>query len=312
MDARDWIVRLTSGDVSEADLKRFRVWRDASILNRQAFEKERSFWQGLQAIEAEAGISLPPQRQQHMQRLKMGRRAFLAGGGMAAAASIAAVSLPALRIWWQADFATAVGQQAEIALPDGSLAFLNTDSAISVEFRPDLRLVNLLKGEADFRVKQQSGSVFRVASFDGTSDALATTFTVRKLWDETTITVSDGQVRVTAAPDGGDKNSVLLSAGEQTRYFINGAVEPVQHVDLEAELAWKTGRLIFEGRSFGTVVADIGRYLPERIVMGPGVNAETPVSGIFATSELLPAIRALSETQGLSVHRVPGVVIVIT
>lgn len=310
MDARDWIVRLTSGDVSEADLKRFKVWRDASDINRQAFETERVFWQELQVLDAKPVAPVLKPDQIALSQPRIGRRAFLAGGGMALAASAAAFNLPTLRTWWQGDFATGVGQQAEVSLADGSVAFLNTDSAISVDFRPDFRLVHLLKGEVDFRVAQEK-TRFRVTSQDGNSDALGTVFTVHATNKTTTVTVSKGQVRVSAGSAASDKGSVLLNASEQTSYDIGGLPMRAHRVDLDTELAWTTGRLIFEGRPFGNVVADIGRYLPERIVFGPGVNSDVPVSGIFATSELLPAIRALSQTQGLSVHRVPGVVILI-
>ncbi|MCL8000327.1 FecR domain-containing protein [Brucella sp. 21LCYQ03] len=310
MDARDWIVRLTSGDVSEADLKRFKVWRDASSTNRQAFERERVFWQELQALDAKPAASVLTSDQIVLSQPRLGRRAFLAGGGIALAASVTAFGLPVLRTWWEADFATGVGQQAEVPLPDGSFAFLNTDSAISVDFRPDFRLIHLLKGEVDFRVAQQN-TLFRVTSQEGNSDALGTIFTVQATDETTTVTVSQGQVHVSAGAATSDGGNVLLSASEQTSYKRGGAPTLAHHVDLDTELAWKTGRLIFEGRSFGNVVADIGRYLPERIVLGPGVNSSVPVSGVFATSELLSAIRALSQTQGLSVRRVPGVVILI-
>lgn len=310
MDARDWIVRLTSGDVSEADLKRFKVWRDASDINRHAFERERVFWQELHALDAKPAAPVLKPDKIVLSQPRMGRRAFLAGGGMALAASVAALALPAMRTWWKADFATGVGQQAEVPLADGSFAFLNTDSAISIDFRPDFRLVHLLKGEVEFHVAQQN-TLFRVTSQDGNSDALGTIFAVQATDETTTVTVSEGQVRVSAGSVSDHKGSVLLSASEQTSYGIGSAPTVAHRVDLDTELAWKTGRLIFEGRPFGNVVADIGRYLPERIVLGPGVNSAVPVSGVFATSELLPAIRALSQTQGLSVHRVPGVVILI-
>lgn len=43
LDARDWIVRLTSGNVSDVDLQRFKAWRDRSPDHKRAFERERVF-----------------------------------------------------------------------------------------------------------------------------------------------------------------------------------------------------------------------------------------------------------------------------
>src|SRR5262245_35226968 len=50
MDARDWIVRLSSGAVTDADLDRFHAWHDASPEHRQAFARERAFWGDLKLL----------------------------------------------------------------------------------------------------------------------------------------------------------------------------------------------------------------------------------------------------------------------
>jgi hypothetical protein len=166
LDARDWIVRLTSGNVSDAELTRFKAWRERSPQHRLAFERERAFWQQLQGLEEPRGDVLPfrPPR-----RTAISRRAVLAGGGTAAAAGLAIVALPRMELWWNADFTTGVGDRAEVNLPDGSVAVLNTDSAIAVDFSPQMRLVKLFRGEAEFQVRRDEGSLFRVAALGGNS-----------------------------------------------------------------------------------------------------------------------------------------------
>lgn len=52
------------------------------------------------------------------------------------------------------DHHTAVGEQARIELPDGSIAWLNTDTAIDVRYSENRREIVLLKGEAQFDVQK--------------------------------------------------------------------------------------------------------------------------------------------------------------
>jgi transmembrane sensor len=317
LDARDWIVRLTSGHVSDADIQRFKLWRDSSPAHRRAFDRERVFWHQLQALDSSSDGMPPFQPPVPARRKAVARRALLVGGGAVATAAAVAVAVPWLEPWWSADFATTVGDQAAFTLPDGSVATLNTDSAIAVNFTPRLRLVSLLKGEAEFKVSPASNAPFRVAALGGNSDALGTVFSVRTLADRATVTVTEGHVRVVgpADPMGLDEASaggVELRAGEQTNYVAGGMPQVASAADMEVATAWRSGRVIFEGRPFANAMTELNRYLPERIVIGPAVDANLPVSAIFKTSEALDAVRALARTQGRTVRRIPGVMIVIT
>lgn len=140
-------------------------------------------------------------------------------------------------------------------LPDGSLASLNTDSAIAVDFTPQLRLVTLLKGEAEFKVRPDPSSLFRVAALGGNSDALGTTFSARAIEGIATITVREGHVRVAGPAVPTDFNqmaagSVELVASQQTSYAAGQQPLPASAVDTDIVMAWRNGRVIFEvGRS---------------------------------------------------------------
>ncbi|OJV04539.1 MAG: Fe2+-dicitrate sensor protein [Shinella sp. 65-6] len=310
LDARDWIVRLTSGHVSETDLQRFKTWRDCSPEHSRAFERERLFWRQLQALDGKSDAMPSYRAAQSIRRCAVGRRALLIGGGAAATAAVVTVAMPRLHNWWYADFMTSVGERAEIALPDGSVAILNTDSAIAVDFTPQLRLVELFKGEVEFRVRADKSALFRVSALGGNSDAIGTTYAVKVLDGVATVTVTEGLVRVSGGP--GQMERVEVEAAQQTHYAANSRPSAVTEVDTDAELAWRTGRVIFEGRPFAGAVAELGRYVPERIVMAPGIDRAVPVSGIFSADEAFGAVQALAKTQGFTTRRVPGVLIVIS
>lgn len=317
LDARDWIVRLTSGNVSDADLQRFKEWRDQSPDHKRAFERERLFWQQLQALDGKSGDMPPFPGTYPNRRASMGRRTFLFGGAAAVAAAATLVAAPRLQMWWSADFITSVGDQAEFALPDGSVATLNTDSALSVDYQPGLRLVQLLKGEAEFKVTPDRDSRFRVAALGGNSDTNDSRFSVGILDGVATVTTAEGRVDVAgpASPTKTDELGIVnieVAENEQTSYARGEAPRPAHPVDADTVLAWRSGRIIFEGRPFSSAIAALGRYVPERIVMRPDIDADLPVSAIFSTKEAFAAVQALAKTQGLSVRRIPGVMLLIS
>ncbi|MTH65427.1 FecR family protein [Paracoccus shanxieyensis] len=295
-EARDWIVRLNSGQITEAELARFKAWRDASGANAQAFDHERAFWTQLQALEA-AGRDKPG----------MKRRRFLATGAAALGGAAGLVFVPQLAVALRADFQTQIGQIASFGLPDGSSVTLNTDSAVKLDYSGARRRVGLLRGEAEFTVLSAAG-MFGVVAADGLTETQAARFSIRLDRKQAIVTAYQGQLRITAGTDG---HSVSMTAGEQASYGAGRAPSAPQIADTELARAWRGGRVIFEGRAFAQAVQELGRYLAERVVIAPHIAGDVPVSGVFSTDQALAALTALAQMQGLSLHRVPGVIILI-
>ncbi|MDH4986537.1 FecR domain-containing protein [Aminobacter anthyllidis] len=305
LDARDWIVRLTAGNVSRQDLDRFHAWRAQSPEHARAFAREKEFWQLLRDVDG-SGLDAAPVSTPKLSR-SVSRRTFLVGA--AVAASAAALAAPRIMTWMRSDFATGAGEQATAALPDGSTMLLNTNSAVDVDFQPGLRLVNLLAGEVEFSIRPDAGAPFRVAALGGNSDANEGIHAVRSIADEVTVTASSGAIAVSG---GRAANKVSLTAGQQTRYRSGEAPMAATDVNVANELAWRGGRVVFEGRPFGSAVGELGRYIPERLVIATHTHDASPVSAVFLTRDAHDAIEALAQTQGLTVRRVPGIVIVIS
>src|SRR4030095_15077161 len=66
--------------------------------------------------------------------------------------------------WSSPAYQTAVGEQRSIALEDGSVVELNTHSRLRTQFSGTLRAVELVQGEAIFRVAKDAQRPFRVRS----------------------------------------------------------------------------------------------------------------------------------------------------
>lgn len=313
LDARDWIVRLTSGSVSEADLEAFRLWRDCRPEHRAAFERESLFWHQLQAVAAPAPVA-PAIEARHPHAFA--RRRFLAGG--AAIAATALVGAPHFYRWWSTDFVAPVGEQAHLVLPDGSTALLNSGSALRLNYGPQMRLVALTAGEAEFTVKDISGAPpFRLAVLGGNTQTNAARFSARVDDDHATITLSEKQAIVFGPADEGASlgdfpDAVRIAPNEQTTYRLGKPPTFPVAADMELSLAWQQHKIIFEGKAFEGAVAEVGRYLREPVLLRPGIDRSLPVSGVFSTRAPLAALEALARTQALAVRRLPGVAILVT
>src|SRR6201984_2869304 len=129
-EAADWFARMNADDVTADDRTRFEAWQQANALHEKAYAELCATWTELrksgplvravsfgQAMNAAAAPERP--------------RRWLAG------AIAATVSVIALAAGWNlykqkeiSRFQTAVGEQAAVALPDGSSFDLNTDSRI--------------------------------------------------------------------------------------------------------------------------------------------------------------------------------------
>lgn len=300
--ARAWVVRLASGGMSEAELDQLKAWRAASSEHERAFAYERAFWQRLQAVE--------PARP-----ARVSRRTLFIGGGAAITAAAAGIAFaPDMRLLWQADYRTGPGEQLGVTLPDGSAAMLNTDSALAVDYRPDLRLVRLLRGEALFEVRD-APLPFRAAALGGATDMGAGSVALRAIGEEARVLLMRGHASVFApVPEDGalpvaPRDLVELAPDQETHYRAGSAPSQAAPFDPDAELAWRSGRIIFDGKPFAAALAELGRYVPERVVLGGSARTGEPVSAVFSIRQANEAILALARTQGLSVRRIPGIVI---
>lgn len=312
-EARDWIVRLSSGAMTPDERERLERWIAASAVNRAAFEREQGFWRDLSVLKTDFAARSPPDR---LAKVWRHGRAALAATGLVAVCLFAVLwfftGIPSRLM---ADHATGIGEQATVSLPDGSTAFLNSDTAIDVRYRDGLRLVLLKRGEAAFAVRHDPQSTFRVAASGGNTDATGTAFATRVSGDEVTVTVSEGSVRVfgPAAPDAKREagEGIDLKADEQASY-MTGATPGLPHAVKAADaLAWRGGSIVLEGSPFAQAMAEIGRYIPERLVLDQAVQQARPVSGMFSIRYPYRAIDALAATQGFVVYRIPRVAIFI-
>lgn len=206
-----------------------------------------------------------------------------------------------------ADAYTTVGERQTLELPDGSLAEMNSDTAVAVAYAPGERRIRLLKGEAVFTVSADARRPFVVEAGGGEAVALGTVYGVRDVGDSITVTVIESHVAISA---GTDDQSVRLGADQRVRYE-NGRLGIIEPVDAASETAWRRSKLIFVDRPLGEVIDELNRYHKGMIRIIDGSIRSRRISGVFETGDIVGVVDALEKSFGFNDTRLGNLVILI-
>lgn len=338
--AQEWVIRIDAGRLSAQDRQALQAWlaadeRHATLLDTHALlwcEAVRAtFPPGSGAASGAAAIIYPTG-----QGLRTGSpllaRTLLAGSRSWYLAGL--LSLGLLWLMWDVlphrladplsqlqsklitsspSMTTAIGQQREMPLLDGSHVHLNTASAIEVTYSKERRRIVLNRGEALFDVAKDAERPFEVVAGTTTVRAIGTRFTVLRLADgRTEITVFEGVVEVVRAPswnrDGavnelnGPRQPLRLSAGQTlTIQPDKMVIQQLAKSALEHKLAWREERIVFDDVSLGEAVAQVNRYSQTALKIADPALMDLHVSGAFSTADVPVFIRSLEQGFGLQV-----------
>lgn len=298
--ARGWIAWLASGAADEAGLGQFERWLDGPG-HRRAFERERQLWRSLGPRPGHQRSAAIPRLRQRRPRSRW--RPALA----AAAVLMLALASPEAWLRLRADHRSAHAAET-VALPDGSRAVLDADSAIAIHYDRDRRRVELLRGRVWFEVAADPARRFAVAAGDGVVEDISTAFAVADEGGRIEAAVSQGRVRVAAAADGG---WTYLDAGQRAAYGPGGSVARLADVPADGVGGWRQGELLLDNAAVDAAVRQLARYRAGPILIRGDVAALPKVSAALRIGRPEQALDALAASAGLSVTRLPfGVAIV--
>ncbi|NWL77306.1 transmembrane sensor [Pseudomonas taiwanensis] len=177
-------------------------------------------------------------------------------------------------------FASAVGEQREVDLADGSHVYLDAASRIEVSWHLRSRRVELHTGQALFSVAPAIYRPFLTTSGSARIKVVGTRYNVSRYQDDVRVTVEEGKVDVR-----GHGADVRLMPGEQI-LVRNGQLGKTVRVDAAAFSAWKDGRLVFDRTPLSEVLAVIQRYQRKPVALQDSSLAALPVSGAFDSAHL--------------------------
>jgi transmembrane sensor len=196
----------------------------------------------------------------------------------------------------QAEYGTAIGGLRDVALPDGSVITLSSDSRIQVTLSRSERRIDLQQGEAFFKVAKDASRPFVVSAGDRRAIAVGTRYDVRRDANDLRVIVTQGVVRLESdnGPGGQRLPTTLLPAGSIALASDAGVVVrsgPVQQA--EELLNWRDGFISFHNTPLSAAVTEFNRYNQHRIVIGDASIGAMRVGGNFRWSNADSFVRLL-------------------
>lgn len=291
--AADWAARMDRG-LTSAEEAELTAWQASDPRCMGAYARARAV-----ALHTQRAAALGPSYRPIHARVEtepaLSRRRLVLSA--CAAAVLGATGLGVFRAFFSAEgrrYRTRKGEIRQIALADGTVITMNTDSELSVSFTEARRDVSLVEGEALFDVAHDALKPFYVSAGQTLVRVVGTSFSVTRIaGNPVRVLVREGVVEVTrrGAP-----------ASEQVRLVADMGVSlPVAPIlefkaspvtvaklstgELDRELAWRDGRIAFEGETLGQAAAEFARYSDIRIVIEDPSLAKEEIAGLYQADD---------------------------
>lgn len=310
--AADWFVRLRDGTPSTQDREAFTQWLLDSPIHMQEYLAIAQLYGDLAHVDPNKEIdieSLLPANTENSNVISLKEITAMEVSedepvtdkhsrmprGIAATIIAFAIALAGM-LWInqneaQQHYATAIGEQRSIALADGSIIEMNTQSKLTVQLDKKTRLVRLIKGEVIFDVQKDSARPFIVDTGNAQVKVLGTKFNIYKQANNTVVTVLHGKVTVARTQDQTDtttediSRSVELTVGEQVQIAPQRELIEKISVNVQKIIAWQDRRLIFEAQTLEEIVNEFNRYNTNRIEIRDHELARLTLSGVFESND---------------------------
>lgn len=208
---------------------------------------------------------------------------------------------------------TMVGEQSRRTLDDGSALTLNTDSLVSITYTDKQRLLVLERGELHIQVAHDEERPLNVLANGKLIQAVGTAFNVQIQNKNVELIVTEGKVLVDEQPKPANEllhqASVRLPASslavsrsqkvvfseELNRVKNKPEVIAVAEQDIQANLSWQQGQLIFRGEPLQQVLDEVSRYTATQFELSDPDIANIKVAGLFKTNDIDGLLLALKE-----------------
>lgn len=293
--AARWHERIRSAPDAAAR-RDFDAWIAADDDHARAYAKVCSAHERVTALSAEPAILslrqealaratlVPPHRRFRKRSLAAAALLFVA------AAPLAAWSF---QRWFplspptpvEETFRTAVGQQADVMLPDGSTVRLDTDSRLHVSFTRSERRV-AIDGQGWFEVRSADRPfVIRAAGREFTAgpgrfDIRTDPGVVRAFAGSGTLALAAGS------------SSILLGDGKLLT--VRGEEAAIRRLENPATFTgWRNGMLLFDDVPLAAAVGELNRYRRQPIGVADAQAGSLHISGSFRTAESPAFVDAL-------------------
>jgi transmembrane sensor len=312
--ACEWISRFDRG-LNDIEESAFSSWVNISKTHRQCLFDVAKTWDELSVLNELS--TLFPLRANHVSQ----KNVFAHKNIFGIAASLAVVFFSCLAWYVNSNLLssitdqsllvlnaeTSIGEQRVISLADGSLIHLNTDSLVLVEFSDIRRDVHLLRGEAHFEVAHDEHRPFIVKAGSNTVTAVGTAFNVQITADKKLeLLVTDGKVLVKNKQDNNDASTIAESSHPLDNFgelMVAGQKAVISQLSIQqltlsneqvqSDLAWQQGMLVFHGEPLAEVLKEISRYTSINFTLADEQVKQRRVAGYFKAGDIQGLLFAL-------------------
>lgn len=195
-----------------------------------------------------------------------------------------------------------------VTLPDQSEIDLNDGAELQVNYTPQRRAIEVLRGEAFFTVKKDATRPFDVAARGTKVRAVGTRFGVRLEQDRVAVVVEEGQVIFGPAdaidatsPDRVSNRAVNLHPGDFTSWSLDASsgVPPVRELTADETrvlLQWKPEVLDFASQPLGEVVEQFNQRNQLKIILRDPALRTIPIVASFRANNVQGFVKLLEVT----------------
>jgi transmembrane sensor len=320
--ARAWLLRLRSGNVTPDDMQAFRQWcaehPEMAHMLRDTWSTLRSAAADIAQEEAASGGAWTgPTGGAHP--LRPGRRAFV-GFAIAAGASWLALR-PPLQLWpalgeFAADYRTGTGEQKQVALTGRVVVEMNTQTRINILPMQTGQVaqhgIDVLAGEAEIMAaapaigRSESVNPVVVVAGCGRLQAQIARFDVRRAGNQVCVTCISGSLAFEHP-----RQRLTLSAAQQLVYDDRN-VQRVSQVDPSTVVAWRRGVVVFNDVPLAQVIDEINRYRPGKVILRNAELGGNRVQAQFPIARLDDMVDMLGKVYGARVTRLPGEIVLLS
>lgn len=358
-EAAVWLTKIEEGPLSSKEAKNLRDWVSTSDVHRQVIVHMAKTWSDMDML----SVIMVPVSAKRWTPWALLRTwllspivalvclvdSFFSRLNRGALASLVAIPM-LFGVWFLLPeevvepnmYTTSIGEYEQHRLEDGSIVWLNSNTRVEVQYTEHHRRLNLLAGEAYFKVEKDVQRPFEVYSDDRLVRALGTEFSVYKLDDRIEVFVSEGRVELAIVsealvlkPDDYAVSSNTapqkharrrtedtteistyigeLEAGQSISIpaVVDAAIstneEHVTQLDagqIVRKLSWLDGKLVFAGETLEEVVAEISRHTPMHIDVPDPVLRKMRIGGHFEAGDTNSLFYVLESGFGIHVNKI--------
>lgn len=227
------------------------------------------------------------------------RRGWRVWGGVAMAASIAAVVAVPMALRDDARSYATNGTSQSIALADGSRIDLAPHSHLTVK---DGETRIALEGGAYFSIKHDPSRALVVSAGPVQVSDIGTQFDIQAESGSARIGVSEGRVQVSSRQFA---RPVELAHGRALAFDAAQGSIAIRNINATDVGSWREGRLTFADAPLALVAKDLSRYVGAKVTVTGDLGSRR-FSGTLAIGDGQAALRDLAQLMGLELHSVDG------